>query len=450
MKKIIALLLLISLLVGSFAACKKDNGDNQEPDANGGSGGDAGDGGTGDGSGSGSGDGSGDVTGEAFDFSKTDLSEYIELDEKYYKGYTVTVRDYVAKPIEIESEIIKLLYKHKSKDSVDGGGIVSVGDTVGIFYKGYYLEGGEKVYFDGGSNVGREAHSLGIGSGGFIPGFEYNMIGKNVAEYDSENPMLIETFFPEGYNPEELAGKTAYFEVYVEIKDGKYNIVEYDAPEFDESFIYDTLKVKAEDLAEYDGESAMDKYRSMLKASIEEANVPDVEALTLEAFWKSTLSGVVVKKYPESEVKSITEQIKAELNEMYNSNIYYQYYYPTFDIFARAYFGLSDTEDWTLSAAALAKDTVKEKLIFYYIVQTEGFTPTPSEYDEVFFDYLAKTLEGMGITRDDFSTEEEYLEKVEYYKDLMIKNSGEDGIREMINYQYAVEKIKALANVIYE
>ena len=129
MKRIILFLTVISLLVGVLASCK-----NKETSVN---------------------------------FLKDDLSAYVQIDPQYYKGYTVVNNINVF----VGNEIIKALYKHRSAEPVEGDGIISVGDEVSIFYKGYYMNGEAKVYFDGGSNMGQSAYKLGIGSGGFIPGF---------------------------------------------------------------------------------------------------------------------------------------------------------------------------------------------------------------------------------------------------------------------------------------
>ena len=211
MKKILAILLIATLMLGMLVSCKKDDGKDDGADNNGENNGV---------------DNNGENNGTelpAVDFFSGDLSEFVELDEKYYKGFTVVVDPDRVSSFDVENKIIGVLYKYKSAESVEGDGIISVGDTVNIFYKGYYMSGENNVYFSGGSNVGGKSYALGIGSASFIPGFEYNMIGKNPADYDENNPMIIESYFPEGYKSAELAGKTAFFEVYVEKDaDGKY------------------------------------------------------------------------------------------------------------------------------------------------------------------------------------------------------------------------------------
>lgn len=81
------------------------------------------------------------------------------------------------------------------------------GDTVVIDYEGFV---GEEA-FEGGKGTN---HSLKLGSGSFIPGFEDQLIGKQAGEETEVN-----VTFPEDYHAEELAGKEAIFKVKVhEIK----------------------------------------------------------------------------------------------------------------------------------------------------------------------------------------------------------------------------------------
>ena len=61
------------------------------------------------------------------------------------------------------------------------------------------------VAFDGGK---AEGHSLTLGSGQFIPGFEDQIVGHEVGEeFD------IQVKFPDEYQAEELKGKDATFKI---------------------------------------------------------------------------------------------------------------------------------------------------------------------------------------------------------------------------------------------
>ena len=428
MKKILILFLIFALSVSAMAACGKNKKPDEGTDEN----------------------GSGDTTDKeeakpelpGVDFLNEDLSDYIEIDEKYYKGFTVTVDPGRISDLDINNRIIQILCKYKNKTAKaegEGDGIITVGDVAHIYYKGYYMKDGEPYVFQGGDNTASgKPHELEIGSGGFIPGFEYNLIGKNPADYTEENPIVVETFFPENYQSAELAGKTAYFIVTVE------KLVEHDAPELDDTFVGETLKMTEDDLAEFKGETISEKYRSYVRETILEENGLDVESLIMEAFWKSVMEGAVVKKYPEKQVEEGYEALIKELEYYYS---YYSAYYK-YDEFMCLYVGLDVGSDWKTFVRDIAKDQVKQQLIFYHIMNVEGFKPEGEKYEQLFDEYLVSALESNKITPDKYETEAEYLAAKESYKQQLLTKNGEDYFKAMFYYQETVKGIKNFANVV--
>ena len=404
MKRIILFLTVISLLVGVLASCK-----NKETSA---------------------------------DILRDDLSAYVEIDPKYYKGYTVVSNINVL----VGNEIIKSLYKHKSAEPVEGDGIISVGDSVSIFYKGYYLNGDTKVYFNGGSNMGQAAYSLGIGSGGFIPGFEYNMIGKNPAEYSESNPMVIETYFPSQYQQSpELAGKTAWFEVYVEMKDGKYNMTEYSVPELDAAFITETLGISETTLASYNGATLVDRYYDYTKKNYISTSGFSTDTLAQNAFWESVMNGAVVKAYPTKQLKETMSDIKDNLIQTYENSYYTSYY--TLEEFICLYLGYDQDANSDEVLEITAKDSLKQQMIFYQIMNQEGLKPNAEQYDERFDEYLEQALASNGVTSGSFASHDEYLAEKEKFKQSIIEENGEEYFMSMIYYEIGIEAIIDYANI---
>ena len=427
LKRILALFILLALFATLFVGCKKDDTNTQDPGTGGGE----------------------EVELVYVDLKKDDLSSYVEVDEKYYKGLSITLDPDRLHPFYIESHIIEQLCANKSKETVEGDGIISVGDVVSIFYKGYYLDGeGKKVYFAGGSNHGRSSYDLEIGSGGFIPGFEYNMIGKAVSEYSKESPMIVEAYFPHNYQAEDVAGKVVYFEVYVEIKDGKYQIKEYDAPEFTEEFITETLDISEEELSGYEGDTLIERYRSMARELLILKTGLDADTLATEAFWDSVLEGAVVTDYPSGNLKDVFDEVMVEIEAYYRSNPNYAYYYPTLELFTCVYFGIEEGGDLQSEVNAVAKSHLKPLFSLYRVAAKEGFIPTEQEHADETVKYLADELAKNNITRENYESDEKFLEALDTYKKYLVSKFGEDAFEDMIDQKIIMRRIIALVEVV--
>jgi trigger factor len=303
------------------------------------------------------------------------------------------------------------------------------------------MKDGEPYFFKGGDNTASaQPSALEIGSGGFIPGFEYNLIGKNPADYTEDNPIVVETFFPEKYQSAELAGKTAYFIVTVK------NLVEYDAPELNDAFVAESLKLTEGDLSAYKGESLSEKYLSYVREQVLKEKGFNIDNIIMDAFWKAVIDNAVVKKYPEKQLKETYDTFIEELEYYYGFySLYYGYEYNTFMC---VYLGLEEGSDWKAHVEQLAKARVKEQLIFYHIMNQEGFKPTAEEYDALFEIYLTDALKSKGITPDKYQTQEGYETAKEDYKNQLLKTNGDDYFKSMIYYKTTVDGIKSLANII--
>ena len=113
-------------------------------------------------------------------------------------------------------------------------------DLVTIDFEGFV----DGVPFDGGK---AEGHSLKLGSGQFIPGFEDQIVGKNIGE---EFDVVVTV--PADYHAENLAGKEATFKC-------KLNAIKFnELPVLDDEF--------AKDVSEFD---TLAEYKADVKAKIE-------------------------------------------------------------------------------------------------------------------------------------------------------------------------------------
>ncbi len=162
----------------------------------------------------------------------------VELGE--YKGIKVQDIVHTVSDEDVDAEIKRRQERNSRLVSVEDRA-VAAGDVANIDFEGF--TDGEA--FAGGKG---ENYDLEIGSGSFIPGFEEQIIGKNIGEEFDVN-----VTFPEEYHAEDLKGKAAVFKV-------KVNSIQYkELPALDDEF--------AKDVSEFD---TLDELKADIKAKMEE------------------------------------------------------------------------------------------------------------------------------------------------------------------------------------
>ena len=126
---------------------------------------------------------------------------------------------------EISGEIDRIRERNARLVTIEDRA-AALDDTVTIDFEGFC----DGVPFEGGKG---ENFDLKLGSGQFIPGFEDQLVGKNIGEETEVN-----VTFPEEYHATELKGKPAVFKV-------KINAIKtQELPELDDEF--------AKDVSEFD------------------------------------------------------------------------------------------------------------------------------------------------------------------------------------------------------
>ncbi len=165
---------------------------------------------------------------------KVSVTTYPEIELTEYKGLKAERPLVKVEAAEVNAEIKSLQERNARMVSVEDRA-AKKGDTVVIDFEGFQ----DGVAFEGGK---AEGHSLELGSGQFIPGFEDQIIGKNIDdEFD------VNVTFPEEYGAENLAGKPAVFKVKL------HEIKLRELPAADDEFAkdvseFDTLKELKADL----------------------------------------------------------------------------------------------------------------------------------------------------------------------------------------------------------
>lgn len=165
---------------------------------------------------------------------KVSITTYPEIKLKKYKGLKAEKQSVKVEASEINAELKSLAERNARMISVEDRA-AKKGDTVVIDFEGFI----EDKAFEGGK---AEGHSLELGSGQFIPGFEDQIIGHSIGdEFD------VNVEFPKDYGAEDLAGKPAVFKVKL------HEIKVKELPEIDDEFAkdvseFDTLKEFKADL----------------------------------------------------------------------------------------------------------------------------------------------------------------------------------------------------------
>ena len=152
-----------------------------------------------------------------------------------YKGLTAEKEEVKITDEDIDNELKPYINRASRMVTVERE--AQNGDTVVIDFEGFK----DGVPFDGGK---AEGHSLELGSGAFIPGFEDQLVGTKAGDEKDVN-----VTFPEEYHAEELAGKPVVFKVKV------HEVKEKQLPTIDDEFAkdvseFDTLEAFRKDLAD--------------------------------------------------------------------------------------------------------------------------------------------------------------------------------------------------------
>ena len=199
-----------------------------------------------------------------------------EVSIEGYKGIEVekNVAKVTAKDVDAEIENAR---KRNARTVEITDRAAAMGDIANIDYEGSV----DGVAFDGGKG---EGHDLTLGSGAFIPGFEDQIVGKDIGEEFDVN-----VTFPEEYHAKDLAGKAAIFKT-------KLNSLKAEElPALDDEF--------AKDVSEFD---TLAEYKADIKAKMTKRNEEKAEA-EMENALAEALMAKLVAEIPEPMFAQETE-----------------------------------------------------------------------------------------------------------------------------------------------
>ncbi|WP_219838001.1 trigger factor [Paenibacillus sp. R14(2021)] len=212
--------------------------------------------------------------GQTFKYTaKVIVKPEVELGE--YKGLEVPAVESAVTDEEVDAELNRLQQRHAELTVIEEGAAEN-GDVTVIDFDGSV----DGVPFEGGKG---ERHSLELGSGSFIPGFEEQVVGMQIGDFKD-----VEVTFPESYHAENLAGKAAVFKVKL------HEIKRKNLPALDDEF--------AKDVSEFD---TLEEYKQDLKAKLTERKTKEGESAR-EAAIVDKASEVAVVDIPEAMIESET------------------------------------------------------------------------------------------------------------------------------------------------
>ncbi len=343
-------------------------------------------------------------------------------------------------------------------------GLVNMGDVVYVSYESYLPDGKTESETNKRIELGAEADKI------YGKGFSKFLVGKTIGEKISDKMVFrvdgavadtvyssftvnfatrteadarqIELTFPENYKETSLRGLTVTFDIFVS------TAILYDTPAFDDAFVSEKLKESLESLADYEGESLSEKYKSRLRKELEDEIKAQNNELIEEAMWSHLKDTAEFKKLPENEVATVYQQYFNEVNTYYQT---YSNYYASLDQCAIDYFDLGEKDNWRSYITARAEDTIKEKILFYYIIREENIFPSDEDYKRIYDANMKEYMEYYTQLYSDelaeCKTDEEREKKLAEIKENMMEYYGESYFEENVYYQYAMEVLVTYVKV---
>ncbi len=215
------------------------------------------------------------------------------------------------------------------------------GDIVVFDFDGY-VDGKQ---FDGGK---AEKYELTLGSGQFIPGFEAQMVGKNIGE----NFDVVVTF-PEDYHEKSLASKEATFKCLI------HEIKVKEVPALDDEFV--------KDVSEFD---TVDEYKADIKAKLTEKAEKDEDAKVDEQLMEQVIANI------EGEIPEVMFENEAEnCVRDYEQRLRYQ----GMDLETFMKYTGQTIDTLKTQFRPQAEKQVKGRLALEYIAKAEGLTATEED-----------------------------------------------------------------------
>ena len=306
-----------------------------------------------------------------------------------YKGIKLEKKEYPVTDEQVDEELKRRQSQNSRMVEAKPGSELKVGDTAIIDFEGFV----DGVPFEGGK---AEGHSLEIGSGAFIPGFEDQMVGMK-----SEEERDINVKFPDEYFSKDLAGKDATFKVKL------HEIKVKELPELDDEF--------AKDVSEFD---TLEELKADIKEHLEDQNNQRAK----DELDQSAINTVIDNTELDIPKAMLDQEVEAYIEDM-EHNLSRQ------GLSLEQYLGFmgKDLNSFKEEYRVTAEKNIKTRLILEAIYNEEKLEVKDEDIDERIKD-LAKQY---GRDADEF-----------------LKNAGEQTrnyVKEELKYNIAIKFIIANA-----
>lgn len=387
-----------------------------------------------------------------YDYASADMTKLLSFGDWNYKNMTVSITEVPAVSDEdVKNEFNSYFNAENNvfyQAIADQTKPVAEGDTVYLLYCGITRAVLEKagqegkisdvrctgltyseivalgLGFSGGTSSGVTA--LKIGSGSFIPGFESGLVGYVPAEAGEENPVPVELTFPASYGSAELAGQAAtFFCKLVYIGDAAAGA--YTADTITVEYVNKILNLSGDRAYE-----SLDACFAKVREGLEKERETSLYNAKSNAIFKELSTRAIMNTVPDemltAYVNSVISTYLADMVDLYNN--YPSYYANMFgttkpsEALVAAYLGYQGT-DYMTQMKADAAPAVKNEMIFWYFVQTEGIALTDAEREAKREEYIALYGESVFDGIDEKTIEEQFL-RDKFVSDL-IKELDEKG-----------------------
>ncbi len=259
-----------------------------------------------------------------------------------YKGIKVDKVEVSVSDEEVDAEIEKERERSARTVSVTDRAVQDKDQTV-IDFEGFQ----DGVSFEGGKG---ENYPLTIGSKTFIPGFEEQLIGKNIGD-DVE----VNVTFPENYQAENLAGKPAVFKVQIK------EIKEKQLPEVNDEF--------ASEVSEFE---TLAEYKADVKVKLQEQKEKDAKAAKENAVVEAVVAEAKME-IPELMLETQQRQMVDEFAQRLQMQ----------GLSLDQYFQFTGLTHETMmdQVKPQAEQRIKSRLVLEAIVKAENLTASEEDYE---------------------------------------------------------------------